>query len=278
MSMPSGALEVLNGLFVIFICSEGYIHFCSRSSLHEWQSKLHLRNQSWTRQLSTLILQNHVVTRVIAPWAFINIIAWRSPLDSWGPVPSWWTQWLVAAASSLTGAMEMVGATALVWLLVLVLAAALRLMVFTQQPLTVTWRQDVYYVSVFTLLAVAVRELGFDHHVHHSELMKVTVLLLLSTALLYADARRHTNNFTLLQFFVSIGRAVVYAALAFPVAAVLISFGFLVLTSLLRRLGGDPEHSEVVNGVVYYGVLYGPLYIVYWHTKRALLRIPYLPW
>lgn len=274
--MLSSVLEVLNGLFVIFMCSEGYIHFCAPSFHHELQ--LHLRDQSWRRLFLTLVPQNGVVIRVIAPWALINIVVWRFPLDSWVPLSSWWTQWPLSVASSLIGAMEVMGATALVWLLALLLAASLRLIVFTHQPLHITWRQDAIYVSVFTLLAVAVRELGFDRHVRHSELVKVGVLLLLSTTLLFADARRHTNNFTLLQFFVCIGRAVVYATFAFPVAAVVISFGFLVLTSLLRKLGADPEHSEGVNKVVYYGVLYGPLYIVYWHAKRALLRIPNLPW
>ena len=144
-----------------------------------------------------------------------------------------------------------------------------------------TWRQDLFYVSAFSLLCLAVRELGFDSYLHHTEVVKVSVLLVLSALLLLLDCHRHTNNFTPKEFCLALGQALGYAVLALPVAAVLISCGFLVLSAVLQKAGADPEHSALLNGLIYYGVLYGPLYVVYWHAKRTLLlrkRKPYLPW
>jgi hypothetical protein len=192
---------------------------------------------------------------------------WGNTVVQWGVTP-------------LTGAVEIVGVSVVLWIVMLVLTVALRVAVSrnTPQSLRVTWRQDLFRATATSLLLITVRELGFDHYMHHSEVVKITVLLLLSTTLLYIDVSRYTNNFTIQQFIRIIGSAVMYAVAAFPVAAVMISCVFLVITSVMRKLGGDPEHSTLVNSVVYYGVLYGPLSVVYWHAKRELIKIPYLPW
>jgi len=91
---------------------------------------------------------------------------------------------------------------------------------------------------------------------------------------LYLDVRhlRHRRNPTLppvtLPIFLSrVGRAFLMVLPAYPILAVLISFGFMFVIRLWEVLG-LPE--EWLNAPIYYGVLYGPFGWVYTTVKRQL--------
>jgi hypothetical protein len=42
-------------------------------------------------------------------------------------------------------------------------------------------------------------------------------------------------------------------------------------------IGGDSEHSVILNNMIYYCIIYGPFYVIYWHAKKHLLLQPILP-
>ena len=71
-------------------------------------------------------------------------------------------------------------------------------------------------------------------------------------------------------FFTTLWSAVAFALLVFPVAAVAIGTAFLVLVSLVEMLGLDPHF---LSSLIYYGVLYGPFYLIYWKAKRDLVMV-----
>ena len=179
----------------------------------------------------------------------------------------------------LEGVVEVVGSSVFIWMVVLLLMSVLRYVMRRQHLVQEeNWRHDLFYVCVVSLVCITIRELGFDHYVHHTEAIKVSILFILSAILLYIDAKRYTNNFTLKDYLISVGQAFAYSILVLPLAAILISVIFLIITSLLTKLGGDPEHSTLINELIYYGVLYGPMYVIYWHAKRSLIKKPNLPW
>ena len=299
-SLPSstgidGVLEIFNGLFIIFICSEGLLRY----SKHNKNTQQYNQNRSQeetglkirTLALSTLkthVQNNDLLTHYVLPWTALNFLVWcgRGQLAAWLSTPTL-TDTLGVLLSPFQAILEVVGGTMLFWLMLMLLAVALRVLVFkkkTHEPFVLmqlsTWSQELFYVTGISLLCLTVRELGFDTYIQHTEMIKVSVLLVLSALLLFVDANRYTNNqITLKEYGHALSQALIYAFLALPVAAVLISCFFLILTSALQKLGADPEHSSLVNLSIYYGVLYGPLYVVYWHAKRSLIaKKSALPW
>lgn len=221
------------------------------------------------------LVHNRVFTHLTLPWVALNILLWRFDLVSL-VATSAVSGWFGAVVAPAGSAMEVIGFSVGIWAALMLLIGLMRCM--RREKWSGIIRKDMFHVTAATLLCSAVRELGFDHYAAHTESIKVSVLLLLSVILLYVDSsRHHSGRFTLRQFVGALCSALGYAILALPVAAVLLSCSFLILTSLLQKLGGDPEHSVVVNLLVYYGVLYGPLYVVYWHAKKTLLSTPTLP-
>ena len=69
-------------------------------------------------------------------------------------------------------------------------------------------------------------------------------------------------------FLSSLWSAVAFALLVFPLAAVAIGTALLVLVLIVEMLGLDPHF---LSALVYYGVLYGPFYLVYWKAKQTLV-------
>jgi len=85
---------------------------------------------------------------------------------------------------------------------------------------------------------------------------------------LYLDIRRLVPLLTIRQFAGKVGWAFLRHAPAYPLLAVLISFGFLFVITIWDILG-LPE--EWLNVPIYYGTLYGPLAFIYVTTKRQIV-------
>ena len=55
----------------------------------------------------------------------------------------------------------------------------------------------------------------------------------------------------------------------YPFLAVIISFGFLFVITLFEKLH---LQSDILNMPIYYCTLYGPLMMMYWDVKKAVVR------
>lgn len=108
-------------------------------------------------------------------------------------------------------------------------------------------------------------------------LSQFSLIVLSFIAVLYLDIHRFRDDISIRKFFLGLFQAVLYSLGAIPILMILISFFFLILSSLLEALGAHPENSAIFNQLIYYGTLYGPFYVIYWNAKHRLLRSPYLP-
>jgi hypothetical protein len=85
---------------------------------------------------------------------------------------------------------------------------------------------------------------------------------------LYCDIHRVAPLLTVRQFAGKIGWALLRHAPAYPLLAVLISFGFLFVITLWDILGLP---DAWLNAPIYYGTLYGPLAFIYVTVKRQVV-------
>jgi hypothetical protein len=122
--------------------------------------------------------------------------------------------------------------------------------------------------GVVLLTAVLFRLAGMDDYLHHTESLRVVGIALLFVLLNILDVRRHDPDILPADYVRALARAIAYAIPAFPVAAVVISTAFLVLVSLFELMHVDPHR---LSSAIYYGTLYGPLYVIYWKIKVDLI-------
>jgi hypothetical protein len=85
---------------------------------------------------------------------------------------------------------------------------------------------------------------------------------------LYCDVHRLAPLLTVRQFAGKISWALLRHAPAYPLLAVLISFGFLFVITIWDMVGLP---DEWLNAPIYYGTLYGPLAVLYVTVKRQVV-------
>jgi hypothetical protein len=127
------------------------------------------------------------------------------------------------------------------------------------------------------LFVISLQFLGFDDAVPVSFVLHIIMVISSFVSLLYLDIYRFRRDIPLQIFFSLLGQAVLYSVGAIPILMILISFSFLMLSTLLQALGTHPEDSYYFNQLIYYGTLYGPCYLIYWNAKYKLLHLSYLP-
>jgi hypothetical protein len=173
---------------------------------------------------------------------------------------------------------EILGSSVIIYMMVAGLYLTWKF-ISSSNTISMTWisNNDLFYIFAGTIFCIACRLLGFDDIVSHTESMKISVLVAFFLILLYIDVRRIRSVLPLPLFGRALIDAVLFSVLAIPVAAIAISFVFLLIVSVLGKVGADPEHSELMNLLVFYGTLYGPFYIIYWNAKKNLLALPLLP-
>ena len=86
---------------------------------------------------------------------------------------------------------------------------------------------------------------------------------------LYVDCRRVISSLSLKTFGRHVGAAFCRVAPAYPILAVMISFVFMFVISLFEHLHLP---LEWLNWPIYYGTLYGPFSVMYWHVKRRVVQ------
>jgi hypothetical protein len=99
-------------------------------------------------------------------------------------------------------------------------------------------------------------------------LPKVVLIMALYVVALYADCRRSCPSLRLNEFAKRIGVAFCHLLPVYPLLAIAISFGFLLLINLFEFLRLP---LELLNWPIYYGTLYGPFSLIYWDVKRRIL-------
>lgn len=212
---------------------------------------------------------------------------------------SWSIEWVVAPAVALSHLAGSSGAvSALLWTLVWAFVrarwglswpallckhvpppACLRERVFESEVVPGLWRGGGAFpgavawgrllaCGVVLLTAVLFRLAGMDDYLHHTESLRVVGIALLFVVLNILDVRRHDPDILPADYVRALARAIAYAIPAFPVAAVVISTAFLVLVSLFELVHVDPHR---LSSAIYYGTLYGPLYVIYWKIKVDLV-------
>ena len=131
------------------------------------------------------------------------------------------------------------------------------------------------YTYVYHVLQIV--GYGLDNHLKYLELLKVIILIISFILLLFLDIRRINNTLSVEVYVSAISEAVCYGLLIIPLAAIGISVCFLMVITILEKIGADPEHSALMNKVVFYGTMYGPFYVIYWNAKSRLLSHSMLP-
>lgn len=251
--MYGPVLEVINSLVAAFIFTEIFRH-CNYLSL------------------TSLALQ------YIFPWIFLNILIRHVSFVN--QVVSRWAELGYILLRPFTAIGEMLGSSVIIYILVTSLFLTWKYIVFSNsKDSNSKWMNpyDVYYIILgFTLCAIF-RLLGFDGVVSHTESMKVPILTAFFIVLLYFDVRRIRLTMPLHVFGRALVDAITFSVVAIPFAAILISCMFLLIVSFLEKIGANPEHSELMNRLVFYGTLYGPFYLIYWNAKKRLLALPQLP-
>ena len=99
-------------------------------------------------------------------------------------------------------------------------------------------------------------------------LPKVVLIMTMYVVALYADCRRSCPSLRLQEFARRIGVAFCHLLPVYPLLAIAISFGFLLLINLFEFLRLP---LELLNWPIYYGTLYGPFSLIYWDVKRRIL-------
>jgi hypothetical protein len=110
----------------------------------------------------------------------------------------------------------------------------------------------------------------------HPLFLKTAAVALLFVLTLYADVYLR-RRVTLAMFRGALASAVMYSLCALPLVAIGISTSLLVLVTAMEKIGLDVNNSYFMNQLVYYCVLYGPFYLIYWKVKTDILSRHILP-
>lgn len=86
---------------------------------------------------------------------------------------------------------------------------------------------------------------------------------------LYMDCRRLDRKLDLSRYLRYLRLAFFQLLPLYPLLAVVISFGFLLLINLFEFL---KLPLELLNMPIYYGTLYGPFSMIYFNVKRRLME------
>ena len=114
-----------------------------------------------------------------------------------------------------------------------------------------------FVLGVFTLLRWG---LNVDDDVmHHTQALKALFILASFCGLSFFDARRHLPIPPRV-FLIELALATAYVMPVFPLIAVGISTGFLLLVTLVQALRLP---DSWLNGPIYYGTFYGPAVFIY---------------
>jgi len=242
--------EILNSLFICSALTE-ILHSHTHGENKKWHEQLYfhsIRFISWILINALFHYISSVKSVVISVLKLVAVIL-----------------------SPIAAICEILGSTIMIFVCVASLFVAHRYLSSPIPHSLGNWN-DLYAVVGTSVSFLSVKLLGFDNFVNHTETMKIVVLTACFVILLYLDLKRHIRGLTLTAFYSAILNAVAFSILAIPIAAIGISFCFLLLVSFLQKIGFDAENSSLVNNVVFYGVLYGPFYIIYWHAKDSMLR------
>jgi hypothetical protein len=103
-------------------------------------------------------------------------------------------------------------------------------------------------------------------------LPKVVLIMMLYLIALYVDCRRSSYSSSsplrLRLFLRRVGVSFCQLLPAYPILAILISFGFLFVINFFEFMKWN---VEILNAPIYYGTLYGPFSLIYWNVKRGVM-------
>jgi hypothetical protein len=98
---------------------------------------------------------------------------------------------------------------------------------------------------------------------------KILLVILTYSIGLYIDCRRIQPTIHTCTFLQALLAAFLQTLPLYPLLAIAISFGFLILINLFQFL---QLRLELLNMPIYYGTLYGPFSLVYFKVKRRVLE------
>jgi hypothetical protein len=131
-------------------------------------------------------------------------------------------------------------------------------------------------VAVWVATAVVVRRADLGLSPGRSLLLAKALLAALAYAgALALDVRRSRQSIGWREIVVAAAKSLLWTLPLYPVLAVFISAGFLVLDALLENV--LRLDAAWLNWPIYYGTLYGPLVAVYAQAKLSLLGAGTLP-
>ena len=103
----------------------------------------------------------------------------------------------------------------------------------------------------------------------HQLFFRIIFAALAYLVVLYWDCRRINPALHLSDFLSATGAAFLYILPVYPLLAVLISFGFMIVIDLFELF---KLPLEWLNAPIYYGTLYGPFSTVYLRVKRSVVQ------
>jgi hypothetical protein len=257
-------LEICNSLIIIFLITE--IHRISKSSSH-------FISGSFTLTLRSILSLYSSILLIFVLWALFIFLYYYFPIQS---ILSSFSFLSITSSSSL-------------FLIVILFLFVGIFLFFTfrlhnQSSLLSSFNSFLQQRFITPLLSLLFLFLFFGFFFLYSGgnlyvqwLSQFSLILISFVTVLYLDVHRFRNDITIRKFLLGLFQAVLYSLGAIPILMILISFFFLILSSLLEALGTHPENSSSFNQLIYYGTLYGPFYVIYWNAKHRLLRSPYLP-
>lgn len=248
-----GATEIVNALIAVFVFTE-------------MRRKFVAYNMDAAKGFAQYLL----------PWTALNLIIRHVVLLKF--IISYMLDGLLLILSPLTALAELVGSSVVIYIVVGMIYFMFEYVSKSDvQRSPLNNRNRLFYSTAISLLFITLRLLGFDKVVSHTETMKIVTLTIFFLLLLYVDVQRLREGLPLHLYCRALLEALLYSLVAIPVAAIAISCVFLIIVACLQKVGADPEHSDMMNALVFYGTLYCPFYILYWKAKQRLLEYPFLP-
>jgi hypothetical protein len=139
---------------------------------------------------------------------------------------------------------------------------------FTLQPRLISAFIALIFINIFDRVSGAADLAntllqGFFHA------PKILLVILMYSACLYWDCRRIQPRIKAGQFARTLMVAFLQILPLYPLLAIAISFGFLMVINLFEFLH---LRLELLNMPIYYGTLYGPFSLIYFKVKSRFLE------
>lgn len=130
--------------------------------------------------------------------------------------------------------------------------------------------------SICALLALFFRfVVGInDDILHHTEALKEVCAMFAFALLTYVDIKRMNPYFTASSLVEEISRAFPLMMSMYPLLILVVGLLFLAIASLMETLNLE---TAVLNLPVYYGIIYGPFFHLYYHVKKEGKKAHILP-